>query len=224
MTLPSQRPRATADKAQHLRGRRRTGQHTEEDTWRGPWLPMTLPVKAGSAEHADRGEHTSAKDATTSEFSAACTANCTHRMPESQLLGWRPVWLAAKLDTTRCRERKTPQVDRQGRVGGSNRVQPRLKTRFPLFVFTFVRGCHTESPANSLREVSLVSLQLTAEGRGLPVDRYQFWGWCPLKFQKGAAPVRPPSGRIPRRHTPVHTPPISDPRCSGVTIERRCPA
>ena len=77
----------------------------------------------------------------------------------------------------------------------SRRVHRDSKPVSPFCVFTFVWGCHTESSANSLREDSQVSLQLTAEGRGLLGDRYQFWGWCPFKLQR-AAPVRPPRGRI----------------------------
>ena len=49
---------------------------------------------------------------------------------------------------------------------------PESQRDSPSFlVFTLVWGCHTESPANSPREVSRVSLQLTAKGRGLPGDR-----------------------------------------------------
>ena len=120
-----------------------------------------------------------------------------------------------------CRERKTPKMVRQGRAGEATE-SVKTRPRSPFLVFTFVWGCHTESPANSLREVSQVSLQLTAEGRGPPGDRYQFRGWCPVKVQR-AAPVRPPRGRIPRLYTYVDPPPISDPWCSCVTIERRCP-
>ena len=74
----------------------------------------------------------SAKDATTSEFSAVCTDHCTEGMPESQFLGWRPVWLTANLDTASCQERKTQKVDRQGRVGGSNRVRQNSPSFSPL--------------------------------------------------------------------------------------------
>ena len=146
-----------------------------------PSADVTSPDKAGSA--STRTEvNASAKNATTSEVSAVCTVHCTVGVPESQFSGWRPVWLTANLDTARCRERKTPKVDRQGRVGGSNRVRqdsPSFSSFSP-----FVWGCHTESSANSVREVSQVSLQLTAAGRGLPGDRYQFWGWCPLNLKE----------------------------------------
>ena len=70
----------------------------------------------------------SAKDA------AACTANCTDGIPEGQFLGWRPVWLTAKLDAARCRERKTPKwTDKGGRVGVTESAR---LTLVPL-VFTF---------------------------------------------------------------------------------------
>ena len=128
----------------------------------------------------------SSKGATTSDVPAACTVHCTVEIPESQFSGWRPVWITAKLDTARRRERKTPKGVRQGRVGGGNRVC-KNHPRSHFLVLTFVWGCHSQSPANSLREVSQVSLQLTTEGRGLPGNRYQFWG---------AAPVRAPRGRI----------------------------
>ena len=67
-------------------------------------------------------------------------------------------------------------------MGGSNKVC-KDSSSFSSFS-TFEWGCHTESSANFLREVSQVSLQLTAEGRGLPGDRYQFWGWCPLNLNE----------------------------------------
>ena len=69
----------------------------------GPSAAVTSPGKAGSASTLTEGSastlsevYVSAKDATTSEVPAACTANCAEGIPESQFLGWRPVWLAAK--------------------------------------------------------------------------------------------------------------------------------
>ena len=52
-----------------------------------------------------------------------------------------------------CREKGKPQR-KQLREGGRapeapQKSPPRLRTRFSLCVFTFVWGCHTESPANS---------------------------------------------------------------------------
>ena len=85
------------------------------------------------------------------------------------------------------RKGENPKGNHSGREGGRQRHPRRVhqdsKPVSPVCVFSFVWGCHTESPANSLREVSRVSLQLTAEGRGLPGDRYQFWGWCPLNYK-----------------------------------------
>ena len=78
-----------------------------------------------------------------------------------------------------------PKGNTQG--GGQRhprRVHQDSKPVSLVCVFTFVWGCHTESPANALREVSRVSLQLTAEGRGLPGDQYQFWCWCPFKLER----------------------------------------
>ena len=50
--------------------------------------------------------------------------------------------------------KENPKGNNPGRVDGRQRHHRRvLRTRFPLCVFTFVWGCHTESPANSLREV-----------------------------------------------------------------------
>ena len=66
-----------------------------------------------------------------------------------------------------------------GRAGARGTTEESTETQNPflLCVFTFAWGYHTESPENSLWEVSQVSLQLAAEGRGLLKDRYQFWGW-----------------------------------------------
>ena len=67
----------------------------------------------GRREHGDRGERVR-------------TVHCTVGVPESQFSGWRPVWLTAILGAARCREKKPPKVDRQGREGGSTRVSERL--------------------------------------------------------------------------------------------------
>ena len=101
--------------------------------------------------------------------------------------------------------KENPKGNSRGREGGrapeAPHTPPRLRTRFPLCVFTFVWGCHTESPANSLREVSgpwpgpdLLPEEL--QGRGLPGDlQSQFLEWCPLDL-KSTTPVRPPTRRI----------------------------
>ena len=93
-----------------------------------------------------------------------------------------------------------------GRAGAKHhrRVHQDPKPVSSFFVLTFLWGCHTESPANSLREVSQVSLQLTAEGRGVPEDRSQFWGWCPLKLKEPLQCGRP-EGELPRPYTSVDT-------------------
>ena len=88
--------------------------------------------------------YASAKDATTSEASGACTANCIEGIPESQSSGWRPVWLTAKLG------RKTPKVERQERMGGGARHHRRVhRDSEPVSLFsvsTFVWGLlHLES-------------------------------------------------------------------------------
>ena len=62
-------------------------------------------------------------------------------IPESQFLGWcpsmscvRPLLRPRSASGTRqCRERKTPKVDRQVRVGGSRRVCRRLTLVFLVF-------------------------------------------------------------------------------------------
>ena len=105
--------------------------------------------------------------------------------------------------TPSAEKRETPKETTQGGRAGRQRHHRRVtktQTPFPPIVCSPLCGVgHTESPANSLREVSQVSLQLTAEGRGLSGDRYQFWGWCPF-------PVRPPRGRIHRRYlTPLRS-------------------
>ena len=87
------------------------------------------------------------------------------------------MWLTAKLGTAMGRERKTPKVDRQGRVGGSNRVRQDSPS-FSSF-FTFVWGCQESCKLSA--GVSRVSLQLTAVSSSTD---YQFWGWCPLKFER----------------------------------------
>ena len=55
-----------------------------------------------------------------------------------------------------------PQRKHSGREGrGTPEESTKTQNPFPSFcVFTFVWGFHTESPANALREVSRVSLQL----------------------------------------------------------------
>ena len=78
-------------------------------------------------------------------------------IPESQLvLGLVPEHVLCQTllrprsasGTRQCRERKTPKVDRQGRVGGSRRVCRRLTLVF--LVLTLAWGYHLLSPANSL--------------------------------------------------------------------------
>ena len=108
-------------------------------------------------------------------------------------------------------QRKQPREG--GREGARGTTEESTKTQNPFppfFVFTFVWGCHTESPANSLAGSQstfsrksgpgprpgpdLLSEEL--QGRGLPGDlQSQFWEWCPLDL-KSTAPVRPPTGRI----------------------------
>ena len=138
----------------------------------GPSAAVTSPGKAGSASTLTE-VYASAKDATTSEVSAACTASCT----EGYLK-------ASSRDGGRCgpQPNLTPQGAEKGKPkGGKTREgggRNRVRQDSPSFlVFTFVWGCHTESPANSLREVSRVSLQLTAVSG---FTDYQFWGWCLL--------------------------------------------
>ena len=84
--------------------------------------------------------------------------------------------------------KENPKGNNPGREGGRQRHPRRVhqdsRPVSSFCVLTFVGDCHTESPANSLREVNQVSLQLTAEGRGFPGDPYQFWGWCPSKFKR----------------------------------------
>ena len=64
----------------------------------------------------------------------------------------------------KCGHHGAPAVPRKGST-----TEESTKTQnpfLPVCVFTFVWGFHTESPANSLQEVSRVSLQLTAEAWG----------------------------------------------------------
>ena len=146
-----------------------------------PSADVTSPGKAGSTSTLIE-VNASAKDATTSEVSAVCTVHCKVEVLESQFSGWRPVWLTANLGTARCHERKNPKGGQTREGGWEEQSSSRLTLVF--LVFTLCVGCHTESSANSLREVSEVSLQLTAEGRSPPRDRYQFWSWCPLNLKE----------------------------------------
>ena len=59
---------------------------------------------------------------------------------------------------TSSAEKGNPKNNHSGREGGRQRHHRRVhqdsKPVSPFCVFTYVWGCHTESPANSLREVS----------------------------------------------------------------------
>ena len=124
----------------------------------------------------------SAKDATTPEVSAACTANCSEGIPEKPVLGMAPS--VAHGQPWHCYvPRKENPKGGQTREGGWEQQSPSRLT-LVFRVFHLCVGPHRECPANSLREVSQVSQQLTAEGRGLPGDPYQFWGWCPLNLKE----------------------------------------
>ena len=130
---------------------------------------MTSLGKAGSASTLTE-VNASANDATTSEVTSTCTVRCTQVILESQNLGWRLV----------CHCQENPRIGKTREGGWEQQIPSRLAFVPPvLFVFTFVWGCHTESPANSLLEVSRVSLQLTAVSG---TTHYQFWGWCPFKL------------------------------------------
>ena len=100
-----------------------------------------------------------------------------------QFLGWCPsvadhglLRVLESVVTTwhlRCQGEDKPQRKRTsgGRAGARHlrRVHQDSKTRFPLCVFAFVWGCHTESPANSLAGSS----QRAAWGPG--ATDYHFW-------------------------------------------------
>ena len=114
-----------------------------------------------------------------------------------------------------CREREKPEGNNPGREGGRQRHHRRVhqnsKPVASFCVFTFARGCHTETPANSLAGLSqrsargsksrgsnvsaLVGVRDVSGFRCPEATDYQFWDWCPLSFKR-AAPVRPPRRRI----------------------------
>ena len=79
-------------------------------------------------------------------------------------------------------DKGNPKGNNSGREGGCQRHHRRVhqdsKPVSPFCVFTFVWGCHTESPANSLAGFS----QRSARGPG--ATDYQFWGWCPLQLRE----------------------------------------
>ena len=101
------------------------------------------------------------------------------------------------------RQLETSEENHPGREGGRQRHHRRVhrdsQPVSPFCVFTFVWGCHTESPANSLREVSRVSLQLTAVSGSTD---YQFWGWCPLSFKWSRSSAATQRANF-RRYSPV---------------------
>ena len=72
---------------------------------------------------------------------------------------------------------------------------PRLRTRFSLCVFTFVWGCHTESPANSFAGSQPSQPATDGKGKRPPWGPLPVLGLVPVKVER-AAPVRPSRGRI----------------------------
>ena len=106
------------------------------------------------------------KDATPSEVLAACTARCTEGVPESQFLGWRPLWSTAKTWHCEVPRMENPKGD-STREGGL-----RLRPLSPLLCFHLFDGL----PQRESRALSRVhgprpdSLPKKLQRRGLPGD------------------------------------------------------
>ena len=90
------------------------------------------------------------------------------------------------------RKRETQRKQLREGWGAPGTTEESMKTQNPFLLFCvhLCVGLPHGSPVNAQREVRQVSLQLTAEGRGLPGDHYQFWGWRPLKIKRAAAAQR----------------------------------
>ena len=103
--------------------------------------------------------------ATTFEVPAVCTATCTMGIPENQFLGWCPFSGEPRTAASplKCgphvapssaeKKGKTPKETTQGGTAGARgTTEESTETQEPVSIFcmfTFVWGCHTDSPANS---------------------------------------------------------------------------
>ena len=118
----------------------------------------------------------SATGATSFEVLVGCTVPCTVGIPVFfPVLGMVPVLLTTSpLKSGHPVPRKeNPKGNNLGREGGRQRHHRRVhqdsKPVSPFCVSTFVWCCHTESPANSLREVRRLS-----HGLGLTFSQRSF--------------------------------------------------
>ena len=169
--------------------------HKRPENWYTvkPKAVARSPDEAGFAS-TQTEVNASAMDTTASGVSAASTVFCTEGNLKP-VLGLVPVSDGQRTAASplKCGHRVALPVPRKGGnqkettqggtagARGTTEESTKTQNRLPPFVCSPLRGVATP---NSLREVSQVSLQLTAEGSGLPGDRHQFWGWCQLQFKR----------------------------------------